>query len=272
MRSPFLIGWFAVERLVAALSSPGRGSDKLGAHHMLMNEYAVQPRASAPFLGQSLRILVAHTQGRSRPPFDHPKVTWIACNLDSACLRKAAAERPDLVLLEAHDAAETALQLCRSLRSEAETKSVRIAIWSPALEPLRRLEFYEAGADDVVTDVEIGSEAVMRLTADARRSFFDKSQIAFADLILFPERHLVWRRGKSISLSCFQLQLLQYLIEHPGIVFSRHELSQGLWNGRRVNAGSISTAMNRLRHLLSIPGAPDLIQTVRGIGYVLQAQ
>ena len=239
---------------------------------MLMNKYAAQRSDSAPYLGQALRILVAHAQGLTRPPFEHPKVTWFACDLDSACLRKAAAERPDLVLLEAHGAAETALQLCRSLRSEAETKSVRIAIWSPGLKQPHRLEFYEAGADDVVTDVEIGNETVMRLTADARRSFFDKSQIAFADLILFPDRHLVWRRGKSISLSHFQLQLLQYLMENPGIVFSRDDLSQGLWNGRPINACSISTAMNRLRHLLSVPGAPDLIHTVRGIGYVLHAQ
>lgn len=237
-----------------------------------MNEYAVQPRVSAPFLGQSFRVVVAHAPGKYRPPFNHPEVTWIACNLDSECLRKAAVERPDLVLLEAHGAEETALQLCRSLRSESETKSVRIAIWSPNSEQSRRLEFYEAGADDVVTDLEIGSEAVMRLTADARRAYFDKSQIAFADLILFPDRHLVSRRGRSILLSSFQLQLLQYLMEHPGVVFSRDDLSQELWSGRRVNACSISTAMNRLRHLLSLPGAPDLIHTVRGIGYVLHAQ
>ena len=239
----------------------------------MMNDAAVQQRASTPFLGRTFRILVARPPTRdTAPPFDHPNVAWIGCELDSQCLRKAATERPDLVLLDTQGSGVTALQLCRSLRSEAETKTVRIAIWSPGLEQSQRLEFYEAGADDVVTDAVIGREHVLRLTADARRSFFDQSEIAFADLVLLPDRHLVWRRGKSISLSRFQLQLLQFLIENPNKVFSRADLSTGLWNGRPVNACSISTAMNRLRHLLSLPGAPDLIHTVRGSGYVLQAQ
>ena len=135
-----------------------------------------------------------------------------------------------------------------------------------------RLEFYEAGADDVITEPTIGREHVLRLTADARRSIIDKSEIAFADLVLQPDRHLAWRRGKVISLSRFQLELLQFLMEHPNRVFSREDLSTGLWSGRPVNACSISTAINRLRHLLSLPGAPDLIHTVRGSGYVFQAQ
>ena len=239
----------------------------------MMNEVSVSSIGSAPFLGRTFRILVARASTKvDALPFDHPNVAWTECDLDSQCLRQAATERPDLVLLKTGGADGAAVQLCRSLRSEGETKSVRIAIWSPGLEQSGRLEFYEAGADDVVTEPAIGREHVLRLTADARRSFFDKSEIAFADLILQPDRHLVWRRGKSISLSRFQLELLRFLMENPNKVFSRDDLSAGLWNGRPVNACSISTAMNRLRNLLSLPGAPDLIHTVRGSGYVLQAQ
>lgn len=239
---------------------------------MMMNESTIQPSASTPSFGQTFRILVSRRQTLSPSlPFDNPKVAWIACELDSECLRKAAAERPDLVLLVTQGSDATSLQLCRSLRSESETKSIRIAIWSPGLEQFRRLEFYEAGADDIVTDAVIGRESVMRLTADARRSLFDKSQISFADLVLFPDRHLARRRGKSISLSQFQLQLLQFLIENPDTVFSRNDLSEAVWKGRAIHDCSISTAMNRLRHLLSVPGVPDLIHTVRGSGYVLHA-
>jgi len=197
---------------------------------------------------------------------------WITCELDSDCLKKAATERPDLVLLEPCSSVGTALQLCRSLRSETETKFIGVAIWAPSLESVRRLEFYEAGADDVVTDAVIGPETVMRLTAHARRSLIAKSQISFADLVLLPDRHLALRRGKSISLSQFQLQLLQFLMENPDRVFSRNDLLKRVWSGRKIHDCSISTAVNRLKHLLSLPGAPDLIHTVRGSGYVLHAQ
>lgn len=238
----------------------------------MMNLLTAPPTASAPFLGQSFRILLGRSApGHPSPPFVHPEVIWSACELGSECIRKSVIERPDLVLLEPGSAIVAALQLCRSLRSEAESKSIRIAVWSPGLEQGQRLEFYQAGADDIVTEGVMGSESIMRLTSDARRVVADKSRIAFADLVLFPDRHLAWRRGKSISLSGFQLKLLHFLMQHPDIVFSREELSHALWQDRPVNSCSISTAMNRLRHLLSAPDAPDLIQTVRGIGYVLQA-
>lgn len=239
----------------------------------MMSECILQRKASVPSLEHSFRIVVSRQRSpRSAPPFVHPKVTWIPCALDSECLAKAADERPDLVLLEPNGFDQAALLLCRSLRSDAKTNATKIAIWSPDLELSRRLEFYEAGADDVVTDVVIGSESVMRLTAEARRSLSDKDQISFGDLILFPDRHMARRRGKSVLLSSFQLRLLRFLVANPDTLLSREELAAGLWDDHSVQACSISTAMNRLRHLLNVPGAPDLIHTVRGFGYILQAK
>lgn len=182
-----------------------------------------------------------------------------------------ASERSDLVMIQPESGVDAGLQLCRSLRSEEETHAVRIAIWCAGLEEARRLEFYEAGADDVVVEAEIGNESIMRLTSDARRSLFEKPHSTFADLILFPDRHLAWRRGKSIALSGFQVQLLQFMMSSPDTIFSKSVLAAGLWSNDPVHEGSISTAVNQLRQLLSIPGAPDLIQTVRGTGYILQS-
>ena len=184
----------------------------------------------------------------------------------------AASERPDLVLIQPDNLIGTAIQLCRSLRSEEPANAIRIAVWSVNLAKPERLEFYRAGADDVVTDHEIGSEAIMRLTSDARRSLFDKPNLTYSDLVLFPDRHIAWRRGKSVPLSRFQIQLLQFFMENPQTMLTRSDLAASVWKDDPVHDGSISTAVNRLRHLISLPDAPDLIHTVRGRGYILQSR
>lgn len=230
-------------------------------------------KSAPPVSEQTFRILVSKAQCFAPwPPFVCHDVMWTSCGLNIECLSNADSEIPDLVLLETKGSVAGALQLCRSLRSEAATNSMRIAIWGAGMERSRRLEFFRAGADHVATDALIGSDNVMRLTVDARRSLFGKSHVTFADLVLFPDRYLAWRRGKSITLSQFQVELLQFLMENPKTVFSRDDLSEGVWKGRPVHDRSISTAVRRLKRLLNLSGVPDLIHTVRGGGYVFQTK
>ena len=96
--------------------------------------------------------------------------------------------------------------------------------------------------------------------------------LKFADLILEPESYRVRRNGHVIHITAFQFQLLKFFVENPYRVFSLTELGKVVWAERQVNKAAVQKSIMRLRKLINASGGPNLIRSVRCIGYSLDLE
>lgn len=100
----------------------------------------------------------------------------------------------------------------------------------------------------------------------------EKGIIAFADLVIDVSGRRVWRAGRAITLTKIEFELLHVLSRVPGTVLSRAELIAGAWPERvHVEPRTVTIHVGHLRKRLMRHGACDLIRTVRGAGYAMEA-
>src|SRR5690606_34915785 len=115
---------------------------------------------------------------------------------------------------------------------------------------------------------------VARIRAVLRRirPALAEKTISFADVKLDVAAHRVVRGGTDIHLGPTEFRLLQYLMEHPGRVFSREQLLDAVWgHDIYVELRTVDVHIRRLRKALSVEETlPDLIRTVRSAGYALE--
>jgi two-component system OmpR family response regulator len=137
-----------------------------------------------------------------------------------------------------------------------------------------RVEGLEAGADDYLAKPCAASELLARVNALARRPpIADVTTVlAVADLVLDRVKRTVTRAGQRIDLQPQELKLLEYMVLHAGEVVTRAMLLENVWSFHfdpRTNV--IESHMSRLRGKIDKGFGRDLIQTVRGAGYRIDA-
>ena len=130
-----------------------------------------------------------------------------------------------------------------------------------------RVRGLDAGADDYVVKPVDMLELAARLRALVRRSHGQPQDCLFAqDVLLDPAARAVHKAGEPVLLSNREFDLLHTLMLHAGRVLSREQLEQHLYSwGQEVESNTIEVHVHRLRRKLG----NALIQTVRGVGYVL---
>lgn len=133
-----------------------------------------------------------------------------------------------------------------------------------------RIRGLDAGADDYVLKPVDLHELAARLRALVRRAHGQPDESLRAqDVVLDPAARTVTRGGEAVGLSTREFDLLQVLMLHAGRVLSREQIEQHLYAwGREVESNAVEVHVHHLRRKL---GAP-LIQTVRGVGYVLMRE
>jgi len=161
-------------------------------------------------------------------------------------------------------------ELCRRLR---EARPLVPVLMLGAVDPVvERTAGLAVGADDYLASPFELVELLTRIRGLMRRKRGIGSEaLRFADLVLDPTTHEVVRDGRPVELTLIEFKLLELFLRHPREVLSRGLISTSVWG---FDFGSTSNALNvRLGHLrrkLEACGEPRLIQTVRGIGYVLR--
>ena len=132
-----------------------------------------------------------------------------------------------------------------------------------------RLAGLDGGADDFVIKPFATAELMSRIRAVLRRSARQASERwVLGELVIEPRRHAVQRNGAVLDVSPREFQLLLELAREPGVVVSKSVLSQRLDPlGEPVDFAAIEVHVSNLRRKI---GA-ELIRTVRGVGYLLQA-
>ncbi|TYQ27474.1 response regulator transcription factor [Pseudanabaena sp. UWO310] len=185
-------------------------------------------------------------------------------------LTQARQDPPDLVVLDWMMPGLTGVEICRRLR--ATGSKVPIILVTARDEISDRVAGLDAGADDYVIKPFSIEELLARIRSNLRRTFETESNILqFEDLSLNLRSREVIRNGRAIELTVREFELLEYLMMHPQQVMTRDQILEKVWGydfGGDSNV--IEVYVRTLRQKLEIDDAPRIIQTVRGVGYVLR--
>lgn len=179
---------------------------------------------------------------------------------------------PDLIILDWMLPGVSGIELCRRLRANTTTAQLPILMLTARGEESERVRGLTVGADDYVVKPFSVPELLARVAALLRRSKPERiaAVLKAGDLELDRERRRVFRGGKEVGLGPTEFRLLEHLMQHPGRVFSREQLLDGVW-GRDVyiDERTVDVHVGRLRKALKAGLATDPIRTVRGSGYAL---
>ena len=173
----------------------------------------------------------------------------------------------DCVLLDLTLPDGSGFDLLARWRAQGEQVPIIVITARSAVED--RLAGLDGGADDFVVKPFATAELLSRIRAVLRRSARQASERwVLGELVIEPRRHAVQRGGAALDLSPREFQLLLELAREPGVVVSKSVLSQRLDPlGEPVDFAAIEVHVSNLRRKI---GA-ELIRTVRGVGYLLQA-
>jgi two-component system phosphate regulon response regulator PhoB len=179
---------------------------------------------------------------------------------------------PDVIVLDWMLPNVSGIEVCRRLKSRAETRSVPIIMLSARSEEVDRVRGLETGADDYVIKPYSLVELLARVRAQLRRSRPSSVGVVllYEDIRLDPESHKVFRAESVLKLGPTEFRLLSTFMEKPGRVWSREQLLDRVW-GRDiyVDTRTVDVHIGRLRKALCQFGGPDPLRTVRGAGYAL---
>ncbi|HET6230998.1 MAG TPA: response regulator transcription factor [Longimicrobiaceae bacterium] len=185
-----------------------------------------------------------------------------------AALRMAAMNEYDAVVLDVMMPAPDGIEVCRALRARGSRVPVLMLTARDAVAD--RIAGLDAGADDYLSKPFDFGELLARLRALMRRApELLPSEIRVADLVVDTRAQTVRRAGRGIRLTAKEYTLLEYLARNAGRVVSRADLCAHVWDDNHDPlSNAIEVNINRLRAKVDA-GAPPLIHTRRGAGYLL---
>ena len=201
----------------------------------------------------------------------------IATDGDDADEKLGTGEVPfDLLVLDIMMPGRSGLDLCRDVRSRSAVPIILLTAKDAEVDKVVGLE---VGADDYVTKPFSVRELLGRVRAQLRRRELDRvstveggsSSIEAGDVSIDLARHLVTVRGEPVNLTRSEFQVLRLLADRPGQVFSRLEIMEELWQSEfSGDVRACDVHISNLRQKIERdPQDPELVVTVRGIGYKL---
>jgi two-component system phosphate regulon response regulator PhoB len=186
-------------------------------------------------------------------------------------------DQPDLVILDWMLPKVSGVEVCRRLRNRNESRNLPIIMLTARGEESDRIRGLDTGADDYVTKPFSMNELTARIRAVLRRirPGLAEDRVRHGDITIDRVAHRVKRSGKEVHLGPTEFRLLDYLMQHPGRVFSREQLLDAVWGSDvYVEARTVDVHIGRLRKALNRDGGDDSdpIRTVRSAGYSLDLE
>lgn len=178
---------------------------------------------------------------------------------------------PDVLLVDLMLPGMSGTTLARQIRQDSRTRDLPLIMVTARADESDRVQGLDIGADDYITKPFSPRELVARIRAVLRRRAPEHAgdSLDVAGLRLDPTAHAVSYLGRSIDLGPTEFKLLNFLLSHPGRVFSRQQLLNAVWGDHRfIEERTVDVYVRRLRAGLG-DGAEDLIETIRGVGYKL---
>lgn len=181
-------------------------------------------------------------------------------------------QRVDLMVLDVGLPDENGFDFCRRLRA---VSAVPIIFLTARDDEIDRIVGLELGADDYVTKPFSPRELTARIRAILRRTAAQTKKTAFVPTSVFtidPTTKTILYKGQPLSLARYEYRMLEYMIHHPGQVFSREQLMNHAWEEPDASLErTVDTHIKTLRaKLREIEPKSDCLQTRRGWGYCLK--
>ncbi len=194
----------------------------------------------------------------------------IVANEGLSGLTAARESNPDLILLDWMLPGISGLEICKRLRQTGN--KVPIVLLTAKDEISDRVAGLDAGADDYIVKPFSLEELLARVRAHLRRTQENNPDLfEFEDLSLNRSTREVYRGNRLIELTAKEFDLLEYLMTHPRQVLTRDQILERVWGYDFMGDSNIIEVYVRyLRLKLEAENEKRLIQTVRGVGYVLR--
>lgn len=184
-------------------------------------------------------------------------------------IEKALRLNPDIILLDVMLPVYDGFAVCRKLREKIQTPIIMLTAKEEEVDKVLGLEM---GADDYVTKPFSPRELIARIKSNLRRSALTSAigsndVISIFDLEIDLARYEVKKDGKLIDLTAREFELIKYLVQNAGKVFSRETLMEKIWDYEYFgDMRTVDVTVSRLREKLS-NNINEYILTKRGVGY-----
>ena len=180
----------------------------------------------------------------------------------------------DLILLDLMLPGLSGTEVCRQIRAKSAVPIIMLTAKDSEIDKVVGLEI---GADDYVTKPYSSRELIARIRAVLRRGEMVDSNVEMGVLSVGPvrldiDRHIISVNGLPISLPLKEFELLEFLMRNAGRVLTRMQLIDRVWGNDYVgDTKTLDVHIKRLRAKIEVdPANPELIQTVRGMGYKME--
>lgn len=192
----------------------------------------------------------------------------------------------DLIILDLMLPGINGYYICQNIREKID---IPILMVTARAESIDKIKGFSIGADDYISKPFDPAELVARVNANLRQyerlkkssddkdnntAFIDtgnNNEIIIQDLRILPESWIVYKKDKELKLPNREFELLKFLAQNPGIVFSKEQLFEKIWGYDYMgDSATVMVHINRIREKIEDDSKnPKIIETVWGAGYRL---
>ena len=178
---------------------------------------------------------------------------------------------PDLILLDINLPNTDGEYICKEIRKQSNMPIIIVTSRDNELDELLSIN---NGADQYITkpyNIQILLAKIERLLQRSNTSQVNQDKIDCGEFVLNISKSIIEKDDKSIELTKNELKILHYLVLNKGKIVSRNEIMDYLWDSESfVDDNTLTVNIKRLRTKLEEVGLKDLIETKRGLGYILK--
>ena len=188
----------------------------------------------------------------------------------TAAMNLLTEEKADLVLLDVSLAEGNGFATCKAIKAEYD---IPVIFLTASGDEFSTVTGFELGADDYIPKPFRPREHVSRIKNVLRLTGNTGKTVKLGDVVVDTEKGTAMKNNKDLFLSALEYRLLLVFINNRGIVLTRNQLLDAIWDvaGEYVNDNTLTVYIKRLREKIEDdPANPQIILTVRGIGYKVE--
>lgn len=188
----------------------------------------------------------------------------------TAAMKMLAEEKVDLVLLDVSLAEGNGFAACKAIKAEYD---IPVIFLTASGDEFSTVTGFDLGADDYIPKPFRPRELVSRIKNVLRLTGNTGKTVKLGDVIVDTEKGTAMKNNRDLFLSALEYRLLLVFINNRGIVLTRNQLLDAIWDvaGEYVNDNTLTVYIKRLREKIEDdPANPQIILTVRGIGYKVE--
>ena len=189
----------------------------------------------------------------------------------TAALNLLVDKKVDLVLLDVSLAEGNGFATCKAIKAEYD---IPVIFLTASGEEFSTVTGFDLGADDYIPKPFRPRELISRIKNVLRLTGNTGKTVKLGDVVVDTEKGTAMKNNKDLFLSALEYRLLLVFINNRGMVLTRNQLLDAIWDvaGEYVNDNTLTVYIKRLREKIEDdPANPQIILTVRGIGYKVEA-